>query len=174
MESEKKHGNYSNSSNATPRFSELLEKLTNNKYKSKKFLKKENSIANTCYIHEDNYPYFHYFLAQEDEKKENLLLMFESIRVSRNKAIALGFTLFLFVRSIAWRKGYFAYFFYHTRFITFAFFYTAYYINNKNFEANLLQNNLSRYYEKSRNYKNAENSVSIMITRDNIIKNSQI
>ena len=78
----------------------------------KSYNKNKGGIIEGIYLSGEKSPYFKYFYAKEDENKQNLVMMYESI-YRRNVMIA---TLSLFsynvIKSILWRKGYFAYFFF--------------------------------------------------------------
>ena len=92
----------------------------------------------SSYILGDTSPYYKYFHAKEDEKKENLIILYESIYKKRIFITTFTFFLYNITKSILWRRGYFAYFFYHTRNMSLVFFMISLYLLKLNFNAYLI------------------------------------
>jgi hypothetical protein len=142
---------------------------TSFKPKSPTMKKLEQELEKTMFVIGPKYPYYKYFIEKENESKENLLLMHDSIRKKRT-GIAIGaFIGYNIVKNILWRYGYFAYFFYHTRFMSFFFLVGTVYLINKNFEANLNNDDLLRYYEKRRRAVDVENSLYLETMKNQFI-----
>jgi hypothetical protein len=127
----------------------------------KSYNKNKGGIIEGIYLSGEKSPYFKYFYAKEDENKQNLLMMYESI-YRRNVMIA---TLSLFsynvIKSILWRKGYFAYFFYHTRMISVVVYFTTLYLLRNNFLAHLKNDEILGYYKKHTRLISIEEEIKV-------------
>ena len=130
-------------------FARLYENLTGNPFTTP-FTQNhiKNNTEASCYILDKGNPYYHYFLAKEDEKKENLVLIYKSLCSKRITIATCVFTLYNVAKSILWQRGYFAYFFYHTRNMSFIIYLMSLVLIKKNFDANLIRNDCFRYHEK--------------------------
>ncbi len=115
-----------------------------------------HDIEEACYTLDTKHIFFNYLLAKEDEKKENLLLALTSVRNKNFINLTIGFGVFTLIKSYIWSRGYFAYFFYHTRFSMIGLYVMGLWFIQKNFYAKLLENDIMRYYEKRIAYDNAK------------------
>jgi hypothetical protein len=151
-------------------FSLIFEQITG---KSLNFPFKNNPVKLTtefsCYILDEENPYYKYFLAKENEKKENLVLIYQSI-MHRRLAVASGlFLTYNIAKSLLWRRGYFAYFFYHTRMVSVILYLMTISLINNRFEADLTSNDLIRYYDKRNANKIMEAYVKKEIAKKQIL-----
>lgn len=136
----------------------------------------KSSFEASCFILDTQNPYYHYFLAKENEKKENFVMICKSL-MSRKFYIATSiFATYNFIKSLLWRQGYFAYFFFHTRNISLIMYMLSIYLIKKNFETTLINNNCFRYYEKREAAQRIEEAIKknalkrqIISDRDDII-----
>ncbi len=151
-------------------FAQIYEKITGRVFSS--FFNQNPVKINTefsCYILDQGNPYYHYFLTKEDEKKENIVLIYQSILMKRIFSATGVFVTYNIVKSLLWRRGYFAYFFYHTRNMSFILYLLSLSLIKKNFEANLIRNDLIRYYEKREADKSTEQLVNKEIVKKQIL-----
>ena len=77
-----------------------------------------NRVISETYAKGKQDPSFSFFFSIPEENKENLLEIH-----NRNLTSRINVSLFVFftyngVKSLLWRRGYFAYFFFHTRFLS--------------------------------------------------------
>lgn len=123
----------------------------------------------SCYILGKENPYYKFFLAKEEEKKENLVMIYESI-MQRRLIISTGvFLTYNLVKSLLWRRGYFAYFFFHTRNMSVILFLMTISLIHNRFEADLTSNDLIRYYDKTKANKIMQAFVQKEIAKKQIL-----
>ena len=113
--------------------------------------------------------HYKYFLADEDERKENLLILYENIRMKRLSTAFGVFIIYNISKSILWRFGYFAYFFFHTRLMSPFILISSIYFINKNFVANLTNDEIIRYHLKREKKGAAEMAVEQKQLRDELL-----
>jgi hypothetical protein len=109
----------------------------------------------------NSHPHYKYFLADENEKKENIVILLDSVKNKRIITATVIFFSYNIIKQILWSRGYFAYFFYHTRLYSFVLYYIAINLINKNNEAHLMENNLIRYRERRINSKFIEEHIRL-------------
>ena len=124
----------------------------------------------SSYILGETSPYYKYFHSKEDEKKENLVLLYESIYKKRLFLTTFTFFVYNISKSLLWRRGYFAYFFYHTRNMSFVMFLISLYLLKLNFNAYLINSGLMRYYEKRQSTKLAQQRIDAIVAKQNAIQ----
>lgn len=93
--------------------------------------------------------YYKYFFAVENPEKENLYILHKGIMNQRIIYIFSGFFTYELIKRILWNRGYFAYFFFHTRLMSLATLLIALNITNRNFESNLITDQLYAYKNKN-------------------------
>lgn len=106
-----------------------------------------------------NYEVFRQLFEEEDEIKENLLLLKESIYKKKLFNLSAGFICFVIARNVIWRKGYFAMFFYHTRFFTYVLFGLSYLYITRDYYLGLKADGLLNYNEKRKMWMDARYTV---------------
>jgi hypothetical protein len=124
----------------------------------------------SCFILGENSTYFKYFLAKEDEKKDNLILLYDGIHKRREVLATAALFSYNFAKSILWRRGYFAYFFYHTRLMSLIIYFLSLYLIKLNFNAHLLQDDLLRYYEKRKSFNLTKTRIDNFIAKKESLK----
>ena len=88
-------------------------------------------------------------------------MMYQNI-YKKNYSIATGiFCTYNFVKSILWRRGYFAYFFYHTRMISVVIYFLTLHLLNQNFLAHLKNDEILGYYKKHKALIDVEEAIKI-------------
>ena len=100
-------------------------------------------------LFDPNHPKFEERYALEDPLNENMIMAIKLQSATRQTYVFLGFAGYHLFKTVAWRFGYFARFFYRTRFMTFPILGLAIYFNLKKTmtdlkEANLLGYNIKR------------------------------
>jgi hypothetical protein len=111
-----------------------------------------------------------YFIVEENEKKENIVIFLDSIKNKRKITALSVFIGYNIVKHLLWTQGYFAYFFYHTKYCSVIIYFIAIELINKNYEAHLIQNNLLRYSEKRKNAKFIENLLVVEAEKKNLLE----
>lgn len=129
----------------------------------------ETTLQRLFLIGQDKNPYYFYFFQPEIDSKENLLMMHQNIKNNRFQIATFLFFGYNVTKAILWRFGYFAYFFYHTRMMSLALYGISVYLINKNFNANLLNDDLISYKQKSENFKTTFEKVSQNIEKSKLI-----
>lgn len=114
----------------------------------KSYNKNKGGIIEGIYLSGENSPYFKYFYSKEDEKKQNLVMMYENIHRRNTMIATISFFSYNFIKSILWRRGYFAYFFYHTRMMSVIVYFMTLYLLRNNFLAHLKNDEILGYYKK--------------------------
>jgi hypothetical protein len=114
--------------------------------------------------------YYKYFFAEENPEKENLYLLHKGILNKRLTYILSGFVTYEVIKRILWNRGYFAYFFFHTRLMSFFTMLILMHMSNKSFEANLIADQIYRYKTKNIRREYILNKISENYMRDYLIK----
>lgn len=114
--------------------------------------------------------YFKYFFALENPEKENLYLLHKGILNKRLIYIFSGFVTYELIKRILWNRGYFAYFFFHTRLMSFFTMVILMHMANKSFEANLIADQIYRYKNKNLRREFILNKISENYMKDYLIK----
>jgi len=114
--------------------------------------------------------YYKYFFAEENPEKENLYLLHKGILNKRLIYIFTGFLSYEIIKRILWNRGYFAYFFFHTRLMSFFTMLILMQMVNKNFEANLIADQIYRYKQKFIRREFILNTISQNYLKDYLIK----
>jgi len=128
-----------------------------------------NNLIEGIYLSGENSPYFKYFLAKEEENKENLVMMYQNI-YKKNYFIASGiFLVYNFVKSILWKRGYFAYFFYHTRMMSVVIYFLTLHLLNQNFLAHLKNDEILGYYRKHKALIDVEERIKIKYMKTKLL-----
>jgi hypothetical protein len=135
----------------------------------KHFQIQKNNLIEGIYLSGEDSPYFKYFLAKEEENKQNLVMMYQLI-YQRNIFIAsVIFFSYNLVKSILWKRGYFAYFFYHTRMMSVLLYFMSMNLMNKNFLANLKSNEILGYYKKQKRLIEVEESIKVKFMKSKLL-----
>jgi hypothetical protein len=92
--------------------------------------------------------YYKYFFSTENQEKENLYLFHKGVMEKYKKYLIFSFFSFEITKRILWNRGYFSHFFFHTRLMGVATFFIIWHLINKNFEANLIADQLYDYKNK--------------------------
>jgi len=114
--------------------------------------------------------YYKYIFAIENPEKENLYLLHKGILNQRLIYIFSGFVTFEVIKRILWNRGYFAYFFFHTRLMSISTMFIFMYTTNKSFEANLIADQIYRYKSKNIRREFILNKISDNYMKDYLIK----
>jgi hypothetical protein len=149
---------------------EFFNKVLDIQIRSKQTNYIENSICRFFFVTGTANPYFKYFLAKENDFKDNLIMLHEAIR---NRRIQIATTVFVgynIAKAILWRYGYFAHFFFHTRFMSFALYLIALRAIHQRFKNDLRSNELWRYYNKRNKTKMIENNVNKTMAKEMLIQ----
>ena len=120
-----------------------------------------------------NSNYYKYFFALENPEKENLYLLHKGILNKRIIYIFSGFVTYELIKRILWNRGYFAYFFFHTRFMSLITLFIFVQIANKNFETNLICDEIFRYKNKHLRREFILNKVSENYLKEYLINKKQ-
>ncbi len=114
--------------------------------------------------------YYKYFFCLEDPENENLYLLHKGIL---NKRLIYIFSVFIsyeLIKRILWNRGYFAYFFFHTRLMSFFTAGIMIYMVNRNFEVNLINDQIYRYKSKNLRREYILNKITENYMKDYLIK----
>lgn len=114
--------------------------------------------------------YYKYFFTEENPEKENLYLLHRGILNKRYVYILSGFATYEIIKRILWNRGYFAYFFFHTRLMSFFTMVILMLMINRSFEANLIADQIFRYKIKNLRREYILNKISEDYMREYLIK----
>jgi len=134
-------------------FNKLSGSGLNNVVDTNKFKQLYSSLCLSLFVEGPKMLYFNHFLTLENEHKENLIITYNAILKSKIAFSTSIFILYNIIKSILWRRGYFATFFFHTRFFSFYTLMLSYYYFSKEFQINLKNSNLLNYYTKHKTYE---------------------
>lgn len=138
-------------------------------FKIKNYKIQKNNLIEGIYLSGEDSPYFKYFFAKEDENKQNLVMMYENIYRRNIFLSSVVFMSYNIVKSILWKRGYFAYFFYHTRMISVIIYIMSLNLLNKNFLANLKNAELLGYYKKHKTLIDVEESIKVKYMKSKLL-----
>ena len=127
---------------------EYMQKILDINVKPSITKKIEDNICRFLIFTGNTNPYYKYFLSKSDDAKDNLIMLYEDIRTKRFKLATLIFFSYNIIKSILWRYGYFAYFFYNTRLMSLFFYIITLKLISNDFKVCLKNDNLLRYYHK--------------------------
>ena len=110
-----------------------------------------------------------HFYSDENEHKENLILVYNELAKKKFLTSTGIFLVYNLAKEVLWRKGYFAYFFFHTKYMSPIFLFTMYYFIYKEWEFLLRKDNLFRYYLKRQNTLFSINQNDLLYTREKVL-----
>jgi hypothetical protein len=127
------------------------------------------NVEISCYLSGEDSPYFKYFLEKENERKQNLMIIHQELFRRKLTYASMALISYNMVKSIMWRYGYFAHFFYHTRFMSLGIYLISVYLIKKHYDLQLMNDGLYRYKTKRTKYEIIDEKVNKEIVKQQII-----
>jgi hypothetical protein len=152
------------------KFIEFCQKTFDIGLRSGDALNTEEKICQFYYITGPVNPYYKYFLAKDDDYKDNLIMLHQAIRDKRYLTASAVFVGYNIVKAVLWRYGYFAHFFFHTRMMSVVIYALSMRFIQQRFKYDLRGIELWRYYNKRNRTKQAEEQIQKRVVKEMIIK----
>jgi hypothetical protein len=141
------------------KFNELIQIYFDQNTRLRDTVNAENKFCEFLFITGPVHPYYKYFLAASNDYKDNTVMLCEAVRDKRYLMATSTFIVYNLAKTLLWKYGYFAHFFFNTRMLSVAIYLMSLKFIQQRFKNDLRNSELWRYYNKRKRTQAIETEV---------------